>query len=201
VGWVNIDNSWTVRLARIPGAVRLLAKIGVLSSEQAAFADTAAQSNLRWGDATRRLPFEDGSVGVLYTSHMLEHLDPSEALDALKEVHRVLGRDGIIRIVVPDLAVLAARYRETRDADAFVRSTQLAAQKPHRLLPRLKQAFLGDRGHHWMYDGLSMCRLLESVGFIQTVVLPAGRTTIPDPGALDLFERSDGSLYVEARKA
>ncbi len=30
-GWVNLDNSWTIRLAKWPAAVRLLSRVGPLS--------------------------------------------------------------------------------------------------------------------------------------------------------------------------
>jgi len=51
-----------------------------------------------------------------------------------------------------------------------------------------------------MYDGNSLCRLLQRNGFSETEVVPVGKTTIPEPESLDLKERSSESVYVEARK-
>ena len=49
-----------------------------------------------------------------------------------------------------------------------------------------------------MYDGRSLARLLVESGFVGATVMPAGTTNIPDPGSLDLEERSEESVYVEA---
>lgn len=49
------------------------------------------------------IPFPDGSVDVVYHSHLLEHLDRDVAERFLREVQRVLRLGGIQRIVVPDL--------------------------------------------------------------------------------------------------
>jgi len=51
-----------------------------------------------------------------------------------------------------------------------------------------------------MYDGNSLSKLLEKNGFAEADVLPPGETIIPEPGALDLEERSSESVYVEAKK-
>jgi hypothetical protein len=51
-----------------------------------------------------------------------------------------------------------------------------------------------------MYDGPSLCRLLEQQGFRDVRVWPAGETGIPIPGDLNLRERSPESVFVEARK-
>jgi hypothetical protein len=51
-----------------------------------------------------------------------------------------------------------------------------------------------------MYDGPSLVRLLNGEGFFGARIVPPGVTGIADPGALDLRERADESVYVEARK-
>jgi hypothetical protein len=52
-----------------------------------------------------------------------------------------------------------------------------------------------------MYAASSLIRLLERHGFGDARELPAGQTTIPDPGPLDLREREEESVYVEAEAA
>ncbi|EQB39194.1 hypothetical protein M947_08555 [Sulfurimonas hongkongensis] len=59
-----------------------------------------------------KLPFEDSSVDVVYSSHVLEHFQKCDASRFLKECYRVLKPDGIIRIVVPDLEQLMRNYIE-----------------------------------------------------------------------------------------
>jgi hypothetical protein len=51
-----------------------------------------------------------------------------------------------------------------------------------------------------MYDAESLTRLLAGMGFTDAIVLPPGKTTIEDPKGLNLTERSDDSVYVEAIK-
>lgn len=61
-------------------------------------------------DARRGLPFDKNSVDACYSSHVLEHLKPSEAVDFLQQQFRVLKPGGTIRVVVPDLEGIARRY-------------------------------------------------------------------------------------------
>jgi hypothetical protein len=50
-----------------------------------------------------------------------------------------------------------------------------------------------------MYDSASLAKLLIEAGFRNPVNLPPGQTTISESGSLDLREREEESLYVEAR--
>ncbi|MDT8303964.1 MAG: methyltransferase domain-containing protein [Sedimentisphaerales bacterium] len=61
-------------------------------------------------DLRRGIPFPNGVVDVVYASHVLEHLVRKEALSFMKEIHRVLKPNGIIRIVVPDLEKAVITY-------------------------------------------------------------------------------------------
>jgi len=56
------------------------------------------------------LPFEDGSVDVVYSSHVLEHFPKSFAPKFIQECYRVLKQGGIFRVVVPDLEQIVRNY-------------------------------------------------------------------------------------------
>jgi predicted SAM-dependent methyltransferase len=189
-GWVNIDNSLTVRLARIPAISALIGR--------KSFVEAVRRSQVRYGTALHTgLPA--GSADVIYSSHMLEHLDRHEARRFLAEARRLLRPGGILRLAVPDLRMIAERYARDGDADRFMTALGIELDKPAGLVARLRFAFLtGFRHHHWMYDAASLERLLASEGFGGIVRLEPGETTITDPGALDLREREDESLYLEA---
>lgn len=196
-GWRNFDNSASVRLARIPVLPWILCQSGMLAAGQYAFIQFARSQSLEYADAVKGLPFARGTVDVIYSSHMFEHLDRDEASAFLDEAMRVLRPGGILRLVVPDIAKHIDEYSESKDADAFLASTHLARPRPKSVGERLRMLFVGTRHHQWMYDGSSLSKLLSSKGFRNVRILPPGETSISDPGSLDLRERADESVYVE----
>lgn len=58
----------------------------------------------------RYLPFKDGSIEEIYASHFLEHLEIGDIKPCLLEWKRVLKKNGIIEVVVPDTKVIADRW-------------------------------------------------------------------------------------------
>ncbi len=200
-GWQNYDNSLSLRLAKIPILPDLLRKLGFLDSSQYQFIRFARENQIEYGDATKGLPILGASVDVLYSSHMLEHLDRNEAAKFLKEACRVLRPGGIIRIVVPDINKQVAQYSESGDADAFIEATHLCVSRPRSVAQRLRLLLIGTRHHQWMYDGNSLSCLLKAYGFVNVEVLPAGQTKIHLHEPLDLQERVSESVYVEAEKS
>lgn len=58
----------------------------------------------------QRLPFDDGTFDVVYSSHVLEHFSPETAEALLRECHRVLKPGGILRTVLPDLETACREY-------------------------------------------------------------------------------------------
>lgn len=199
-GWHNYDNSWSVCLSKLRLLLPFARKLKLVSPQQAVFISFAAKKGIRYADATKRIPEHSESVDVLYTSHMIEHLDRSEVMDFLAEAKRVIRKCGIIRIAVPNIRYYVDIYTRDGDADHFIESTLLATNKPKGLWQKLKYLLVADRNHRWMYDGESLCRLLISAGFDKPVVLNPGITTIDKPGKLNLAERVPESVFVESVK-
>ena len=200
LGWRNFDNSLSLRLAKIPLLPDFLLKLKILESSQYQFIRFARENDIEYGDATKGLPMQDKSVDVLYSSHMLEYLDRDEADKFIKDVFRVLRAGGVIRIAVPDIKKQVEQYNESGDADYFVESTHLCVGHPKTLRQRLRVLLVGTRRHQWMYDGNSLSRLLQKLGFVATEVMPAGQTNISSHEPLDLWERASESVFVEAEK-
>ena len=199
-GWRNFDNSVTVRLSKLPVMSAVLRWLGVLNQAQYQFTKFARQHKIEYGNAVRKLPLKTGSCDVVYSSHMLEHLDRSEAGLFLREAHRLLCPNGILRIAVPDISRQVAQYNACGDADAFMEASCLCVSRPKGLAQRLRLLLVGTRHHQWMYDGKSLSRLLAKHGFVQPEIMPVGMTGISDAGPLNLQERCTKSVYVEARK-
>lgn len=200
-GWRNFDNSWSLLFARSAPITRVMCAIGVVGPSQLEYIHWARQNGIERADAVKHLPLTSGSVDALYTSHMLEHLDRRDAVAFLQEAWRVLRLGGIIRISVPDLSRYVSEYQTSGDADAFLDATRLCEPRARSVMERLRAAVVGPRHHLWMYDGNSLARLLQSRGFCNVQFLPPGRTTIPNPGQLDLTERASVSIFVEAQKS
>jgi predicted SAM-dependent methyltransferase len=67
-------------------------------------------------DLSQGIPLPTNSCDVVYHSHMLEHLRPSDVPSFIQENYRVLKSGGIIRIVVPDLESICRLYLEKLEA-------------------------------------------------------------------------------------
>jgi predicted SAM-dependent methyltransferase len=74
--------------------------------------DGGNYGHLRSRDITT-LPFEDGTVELVYASHVLEYFDREEAIDVLEEWKRVLVPEGTLRVAVPDFEAMVRLYAET----------------------------------------------------------------------------------------
>lgn len=56
------------------------------------------------------IPLKDEAVNVVYHSHVLEHFSKQDGYHFIRECFRVLNKDGIIRIAVPDLETIVKEY-------------------------------------------------------------------------------------------
>ena len=80
-GFINIDNSKAILLAKFPKIKKLLFKLGLISKEKFEHDWTG----VRWMDASRRLPFASESVDKIFCSHFLEHIPHDRGKHVLKE--------------------------------------------------------------------------------------------------------------------
>src|ERR1700674_4674361 len=84
-GWKNFDSSLAVRLAKVPLLPAMLVKLKLLTVAQQENLAFLREHTIEWADATTRIPLPSRSVEVLYTAHMLEHLDREEVRRFLLE--------------------------------------------------------------------------------------------------------------------
>ena len=126
--------------------------------------------------------FDAGSVGYIYSRHMLEHLSCADARRALAEWWRVLAADGILHVVVPDIAFHA------RQLLGLARSGN-ADQEAHALAGFYGwQRDMDNDVHRWGYTPASLARLLYEHGFMQT-----------DDGIEVLIDRDTAPWHINMR--
>jgi SAM-dependent methyltransferase len=189
-GWINIDNSPNARLARYPWVRGTLWKLGILSDLHYSVKWSASIQNY---DLKKKLPYKDSSVDYVYTSHFLEHLALNDSQRLMSEVFRIMKPGGIVRVVIPDLAVGARKY--LRAIEANPNDANAATE----FLDWLQLARPGVRDTHlWMYDAPSLSAMLNGIGFLSVAVCEYRKGRIPDCEILD--NRPDDSLHIEAEK-
>jgi predicted SAM-dependent methyltransferase len=150
-------------------------------------------------DLRKKLPWDDESISAIYSSHTLEHLTKSEGHQLMRECYRVLSEGSRIRIVVPDLADIVARYTAgSLAADDFVHELGVGSERSGSLLRDFAKYSISFP-HQCMYDTESLVRLLTEVGFTAERRKPYD-TDIPDVADVELEERVVDAVIVEGAK-
>src|SRR5437660_5420619 len=109
-GWINTDITPHIWITRVPFAVALLKYFGKISEERWQQHRNGCFNNLKYMDLARPLPFPDGSVSAVFSSHVLEHLFSDQIERLVPEIYRVLVPGGVCRVVVPDLEQIVRLY-------------------------------------------------------------------------------------------
>jgi SAM-dependent methyltransferase len=95
-----------------------------------------------WFSADSRLPFADNSQSIVYSAHMMEHVEDDALERLLNEIHRVLQPGGAVRIETPDADKLVAAWRAQDQAVlAYFREGR---EEMLRHLPALGEKYLED---------------------------------------------------------
>jgi predicted SAM-dependent methyltransferase len=105
--------------------------------------------------------FNDGTAELIYASHVLEYYDREQARQVLTEWRRVLRTGGVLRLAVPDFAILIQVYRKTEDLSKVLGPLygRMAIETPAKHTVTLY--------HKTVYDFASLKRILEETGFRQ----------------------------------
>ena len=161
-------------------------------------------------DLRRPLPFRERSTSYIYVEHFFEHLDlpnvtestgwdfegegrPSEALQFLRERHRVLSPGGVLDLVVPDtegmIGVYVGRHGEPEQPEVPWWGPRWCDTHMH----RVNYLFRQGREHKYAYDEETLARVVRSAGFDDVRRRPF------DP-AIDAPTHVIGSLCMTAKK-
>jgi SAM-dependent methyltransferase len=206
--WVSSDGSWQARLAGHRWLARAASR--VFGIEVGHWPQGITYRNVRSG-----LGYDDGSIAVVYASHLLEHLYREEALRFLRDVRRALVPGGVCRIVVPDVAAIVGWYlahqrepaeqRQQPSSDLLMRLLLLRPDRPRGTgIVALVRQWADLHEHKWMYDQDGLLALVAEAGFVD--VSPRGYLDSGIPrDVLAQVERADrlcggAGVCVEARK-
>ncbi len=188
-GWINIDGSLKISLAKLPRSLlRLLHPLLSASThEREDFVNvlrnnTFVAHNLKYG-----LPLPANSADFVFTSHVLHHLYKDQAQWLLQDIRRVLKPGGTLRVAVPDLEYIVGLYLDGRREEAIER---------YFFYPSAARSELSTR--HYQYDFVLLRGLLESAGFGKVRRCRRGQGDTPDLDKLDRL--SEETLFVEAEK-
>jgi len=199
-GWKNYDYNKFIFLAKIKPLYIFFKHLRFIPSGYKRFMELVISNNISYCNAAKQIPEKDNSVSVLYSSHMLEHLDDKETDVFLKESIRVLIKGGLIRIVVPDFEILIKNYLKSNDPKQFINESCLVSEKPHKILKKIQYLIQGHGWHFNMYNKQTLTCLMKEYGFSDIKILDPGETQINSKHGLDLYAHSNNSIYLEAIK-
>ena len=154
--------------------------------------DMTERCDIFW-DLRNGLPFPDGSVSKIYSSHFFEHLSYQETQTLLDECLRVLIPAGTFSICVPNAKLFLDAYS---NPDLFNEDQLLGYKPAHNHTTKIDYLnYIGymNGEHRYMFDEENLLHILKAKGFNNAHSRPF------DPG-LDLQDRDYVSIYAEAEK-
>jgi len=139
-------------------------------------------------DLRHPLPYKDKTFDGVFSEHTLEHLYASDAINLLREVHRILKPGSVFRIVVPDLKKYVDFYEGKNLDPEFQKFTNGCEG-----IWCLTQNW----GHLSCWDAEMLSKKLVEAGF-KTAAEVSFLTGADKRLLCDLEARKWESLYIEA---
>lgn len=146
-------------------------------------------------DILEGLPLETGSIDYAVSIHALPELRYPEVLPALTELRRVLAPGGVLRLALPDLDRNIRAYLDG-DRDHFLIPDEDGRSIGSKFI--LHTIWYGYSKTFFTYDFIA--ELLGKAGFAEVWRCNFGQTASPFPQIVELDNRREESLFVEARK-
>lgn len=187
--WINIDGSLNALVAVMPvilhsAMYRFTGANQYYSKEE--YCRLLRDHKFIHHDLSYGIPLAHNVADYIYSSHFIEHLNRKDAKHLLNECYRVLKKDGILRISIPDLEYALGLY---------------ASGKKEEMLQQY--FFVEECGsdysrHKYMYDFEMLSNILDEIGFCDIKKCNFQKGDIPDVNILD--NRPEDSLFLEAKK-
>lgn len=143
------------------------------------------------------LPVPDASCDRIYSEHVLEHLSIDHAVALLKECRRALAPRGVMRIAMPSLENIVAKY----SSPDWKNQDWLTWPAFQRIATRAEMINVSFRwwGHQWLYDREELHRRLSEAGFHEIADAEWGVSR--HDGLSGLETRRDSLLICEATRS
>lgn len=147
------------------------------------------------GDIRTGLPLADDSFDTVASVHALEEIPYSDLLPVLRELRRVLKPGGVLRLALPDLDKGIRAYL-AGDRDFFLIPDDDARSVGGKFITQLLWY-----GHsRTLFTSDFVEELLLKAGFSRVAHCAYRQTASADPCVVDVDNRENESLYVEAFK-
>ena len=154
--------------------------------------DLSMNSDICW-DLRKGIPFPDESIHKIYSSHLFEHLYFDEGQLLLNECLRVLVKDGIFSICVPNARLYIEPYLKGNELDISKFFKWKSAYNNTSKIDYVNYIAYMDKQHKYMFDEENLVAVLEKANFRNVHLREF------DPN-LDKQKRDFQSIYAEAQK-
>ncbi len=163
--------------------------------------DLREGADVRLDITSEPLPFADGSVDVIFTSHTLEHIPPQSLMFVLEEFARVLRPGGLLRIGVPDIR-LATKAYINNDRTFFERS-EVTPFDPDAPIGGLLMSWFYStskvgNGHVHCFDEQYLCYWLAKAGFEGMRRCSFRSSSLDELRSPDFDRHPNDTLFIEA---
>ncbi len=194
--WPSLANSWLWRgrLMLFPRREPVLVNLGCGKDYHDGYVNVDVNLFFKsdmWLDLRNPLPFREGTVDGIFTSHVLEHFPLDDTVHIIRQCHRALRSGGALRVAVPDVEPAVQAYIRG-DRDYFHGSGQS--------LGRLfSDHVLDNSNHRLLMDYSFVEELLREAGFrdIRRCAFRQGTHPLSQEMA-ELDNRPEISLFAEA---
>lgn len=116
-------------------------------------------------DVSKPLPIHDGSVDIYQSEDVFEHVQYGKIPAIISEIHRVLKKDGLFRLSLPDYRCDILNDRVLKDSEGKILFDPLGGGAYRRRFLILGKTRVVRGGHVWFPTYESVRELLKHVRF------------------------------------